>query len=68
MLVLVFIIVLINIAANIAGHRWHTTMFVTEIGVVLVVMLGIIIKRAVTGAYKNEPKEKDDVSRSEDEE
>lgn len=66
MLVLVLIVVLANLAFNMAGHRWHPTLFTLEIGIVLVFMLGLIIKRAVTGAYKNKTKEKDEVELSED--
>ncbi len=52
MLILIFVVVILNIAANLAGHEWHTIMFVLEIAAVLVLMLGLIIKRAVSGAYK----------------
>lgn len=64
MIALMLIIMILNIAWNLTGHRFLTTMFVSEEVAVLVLMLFVIIKRAVTGAYKHH--EKDEVEYSDD--
>ncbi|MDD5823727.1 MAG: hypothetical protein PUD55_04865 [Firmicutes bacterium] len=59
MLVLVFLVVVGNLAWNMAGHLWPTTLFTIEIAAVVVLMLLLILKRSITGAYKNKPAEED---------
>lgn len=57
MIVLVLLVMILNIAWNLAGHRFLTTLFIGEEAAVVIIMLIVIIKRAASGAYKHDKEE-----------